>query len=356
MSQASSKCKLKATLIRNEKEASKVAAIVEALERDRDRLKHKAEMLSVVTEGLGVVVEYMALLQQHHPASPLQHMQHLELQIQQALQQLDESQPGLQHTAPNCHSSTQRIAAAAARSGCAGQGATEHYSTALLRRLLDPSWIDKVLAMPDEVIVARLKELADEGSLAAAAAAAAHMEELPAPLHFVALLMTLMLWAEPRFTAIHNRNLETGEMSLPPQEAWSAIAGHLELSQQQLATLTTLSSSMAASMEPMYAAIEQAARDGLLVAAQQQQQQQQQVLPQQQQARMHAESMLVRQQSLALLQMQVIGLQMGILAINTLSVRQMALLQALSYPWCPRIDLVLSGLQQQQPQQQQPDQ
>lgn len=35
MSQASSKCKLKATLIRNEKEASKVAAIVEALERDR---------------------------------------------------------------------------------------------------------------------------------------------------------------------------------------------------------------------------------------------------------------------------------------------------------------------------------
>lgn len=86
----------------------------------------------------------MALLQQHHPASPLQHMQHLELQIQQALQQLDESQPGLQHTAPNCHSSTQRIAAAAARSGCAGQGATEHYSTALLRRLLDPSWIDKV--------------------------------------------------------------------------------------------------------------------------------------------------------------------------------------------------------------------
>ncbi|WIA15665.1 hypothetical protein OEZ85_002291 [Tetradesmus obliquus] len=283
MSQASSKCKLKATLIRNEKEASKVAAIVEALERDRDRLKHKAEMLSVVTEGLG-------------------------------------------------------------------QGATEHYSTALLRRLLDPSWIDKVLAMPDEVIVARLKELADEGSLAAAAAAAAHMEELPAPLHFVALLMTLMLWAEPRFTAIHNRNLETGETSLPPQEAWSAIAGHLELSQQQLATLTTLSSSMAASMEPMYAAIEQAARDGLLVAAQQQQQQ---VLPQQQQARMHAESMLVRQQSLALLQIQVIGLQMGILAINTLSVRQMALLQSLSYPWCPRIDLVLSGLQQQQQQQQQ---
>ena len=86
----------------------------------------------------------MALLQQHHPASPLQHMQQLELQIQQALQQLDESQPGLQHAASNCRSSTQRVAAAAARSGCAGQGTTEHYSTALLRRLLDPSWINKV--------------------------------------------------------------------------------------------------------------------------------------------------------------------------------------------------------------------
>jgi hypothetical protein len=36
---------------------------------------------------------------------------------------------------------------------------------------------------------------------------------------------------------------------------------------------------------------------------------------------------------------------MGILAINTLTVRQMALLQALSYPWCLRIDLVLADLQ-----------
>jgi hypothetical protein len=49
---------------------------------------------------------------------------------------------------------------------------------------------------------------------------------------------------------------------------------------------------------------------------------------------------------------------MGILAINTLTVRQMALLQTLSYPWCPRIDLVLADLQEPQQQQakQQPKQ
>jgi hypothetical protein len=41
----------------------------------------------------------------------------------------------------------------------------------------------------------------------------------------------------------------------------------------------------------------------------------------------------------------LLHLQMGILAINTLTVRQMALLQTLSYPWCPRIDLVLADLQ-----------
>jgi hypothetical protein len=59
---------------------------------------------------------------------------------------------------------------------------------------------------------------ATDSSLSAAAAAVLYPEQLPAPLQFVALLMTLMLWAEPRFTAIHNCNLETMQPSLPTQE------------------------------------------------------------------------------------------------------------------------------------------
>jgi hypothetical protein len=94
-----------------------------------------------------VVVQYMALWQQQHPATPLQHFQQLEQQIQQALQQLDNLQAGVQPMPDGCHGSEHCGAAAAAAavgSIGAGQSATEHYSTALLRRLLDPSWINKV--------------------------------------------------------------------------------------------------------------------------------------------------------------------------------------------------------------------
>jgi hypothetical protein len=60
----------------------------------------------------------------------------------------------------------------------------------------------------------------------------------------------------------------------------------------------------------MYAAIEAAAKEGLLIAQQQEQQHGvQPQLPQQQLELMHAQSVLVREQSVALLQMQVLGLQ-----------------------------------------------
>jgi uncharacterized protein HemX len=98
--------------------------------------------------SLGVVVQYMALLQQQHPHMPLHHLQHLEQQIQSSLRQLANTQAAMQQPSlGNCHSSAPIAAAegGAVGSSCsAEQGSTEHYSTGLLRSLFDRSWINKV--------------------------------------------------------------------------------------------------------------------------------------------------------------------------------------------------------------------
>jgi hypothetical protein len=97
--------------------------------------------------SLGVVVQYMALLQQQYPHMPLHHLQHLEQQIQSSLQQLANTQAYMQKpTLGNCHSSTPIAAAeGGAAGGCsAEEGSTEHYSTGLLRSLFDRSWINKL--------------------------------------------------------------------------------------------------------------------------------------------------------------------------------------------------------------------
>jgi hypothetical protein len=76
---------------------------------------------------------------------------------------------------------------------------------------------------------------------------------------------------------------------------------------------------MQAAVAPLYQSIGQGARQALEMTAQQEQQPQQRLL--------HAHSEVVQQQGSALSKIKMMALQMGIVTVNTLTMRQLALQQ-----------------------------
>jgi hypothetical protein len=76
---------------------------------------------------------------------------------------------------------------------------------------------------------------------------------------------------------------------------------------------------MQAAVAPLYQSIGQGARQALEMTAQQEQQPQQRLL--------HAHSEVVQQQGSALPKIKMMALQMGIVTVNTLTMRQLALQQ-----------------------------
>lgn len=114
-----------------------------------------------------------------------------------------------------------------------------------------------------------------------------------------------------------------------------------------------MSQLMESAIMPLFKSLGETAQQGLDVTQLQEQQQAKQQLPQRQRQLLHAQASILQKQHSMLKQWQIWGLQLGILSINTLSLRQMGLLQVLSYPNAPRMDLVLRDLHGPLPAEQQ---
>lgn len=151
-------------------------------------------------------------------------------------------------------------------------------------------------------------------------------------------MLTMLFFDEKRFMSIQHINLETRQTLCPPHDFWASVGLQMQLNPKQIATLTAMNDLMEANLRPLLSEIGRGATQALAMAEQQQDQPAPWLL--------QAQGEVVQQQGSALARIKMLVLQMGIVTVHTLTLRQMALQQSLCYPFCPRMDLILEGMAQ----------
>ncbi|WIA38817.1 hypothetical protein OEZ86_002098 [Tetradesmus obliquus] len=364
----------------SEREMSKARdLLVEAL-ANKIKLKRKDTVLSAIAEGTSVIFGFMGLLRSDAPQDRLLE---LELGIQLLQQQADAAGGFLQ--GPDANVDEIMALGLATADG----PAEEQFSTKLIREWFEPTWVAQVLAMSDAGIAARLKQLVGESAVltvqlrlantlptASSESRSNNLAMRPAPptagieginnnqveapwplpaaaadratpmLEYAGILTTLMLWDEDRYRRIQNMNLDSLEPAdSAPQEYWSSIADCLELSQDQAGMLGICQDRRDARTQPLMQRINVTAATGLRVAQMQEREQQQEdkpVLPQRPQL-LHAQARVQQRFESLLKQWQLLEVEMDLVSLNTLSLEQLGMLQVLSFPRCPRIEMVIRG-------------